>query len=146
MQHTEVPTKKILYGSIAGLITFQTLFSTSGIAAGVLLCTVQATEDRPVLIETAAQVVTAFNAATTNVVTLGTDAASANQLLAAGDITEATPGFYPTGAATGKMIVTANTNIYAKYTQTGTAATTGEVRWLIKLTPLDSPSTAQLTA
>lgn len=144
--HTQAPTKKILYGTVNGTINFGVAFNTSGIAAGILLCTIQASVAKPVLLETMVQVQTAFNAVTTNVLTLGTDAASANQILAAADITEGTPGFYPAGAGVGKVVLTANTDIYVKYTQTGTAATTGAAKVFLKMTVLDPDAQPQLTA
>lgn len=144
MQHNQLPTKKILYGSIAGLVTFAANFNTSGIASAVLLCTIQASVAKPVLLDAQVEIITAFNAVTTNVLTLGTDT-TANQILAAADITEGTPGFYPASAGVGKVRLTANTNIYVKYTQTGTAATTGAAKVYLKMTPLNPDETPQLT-
>lgn len=141
MQHISAPTKvPILNGSVACLLTFAALFNTAGIAAGVKMMTIVASPTKPVLLEVFAEVITAFNAVSTNVVTVGTDA-TANQLLAAADITEGTPGFYPASNATVKKRLIADTDIYLKYTQTGTAATTGEALVYFRLTPLHpSPS------
>jgi hypothetical protein len=140
MQHNEAPTVERLYGNVASLLTFLVNFGDTGIASGVRKFRVAGTVARPVLIEAWAQVETAFNAATTNVLTLGTDAASANQLLAAGDITEGTAGFYPAAGAVVRSVVTTTVDIYAKYTQTGTAATTGKARFFVRLTPLEQPA------
>jgi hypothetical protein len=74
-----------------------------------------------------AQVTTAFNAGTTNVLTLG-NGVTADKFLAAADVTEGTPGVYP---ATVKQAATAETvagTLRATYAQTGTAATTGAAR------------------
>ncbi len=65
-----------------------------------------------------------FNAATTNVLTLGT-AADDDMFVAAADITEGTLGRYTAMTGVGPFVVTADTPVYARYTQTGTAATTG---------------------
>jgi hypothetical protein len=73
------------------------------------------------------QVTTAFNAGTTNVITLG-DGTTANKYLAAADVTEGTPGVYPTGGAGPFAAETAAGTLRATYTQTGTAATTGAAR------------------
>lgn len=84
-----------------------------------------------------ADVVTAFNAASTNVLTLGATAATHNEILASG-ITAGTPGIYHLTSAAGLgTLITANTTyqtalngtvpVYVNYTQTGTAATTGQV-------------------
>lgn len=74
-----------------------------------------------------AQVVTAFNAGSTNVLVLG-DGTTANKYLAASDVTEGTPGVYPTGGAGPFAAETAAGTLRATYTQTGGAATTGAAR------------------
>lgn len=111
--------------------TYPVNFNTTGIASAVKVDTINASEAVPVQIEVSCQVITAFNAVTTNVLTMGTDT-TATQWLAAGDITEGTPGFYPASNAVKKFRLTAATDIYAKYTQTGTAATTGAAVFIIK--------------
>lgn len=145
MQHNQLPTKKILYGSVAALVTFAALYNTSGIGSAVLLCTIQASAAKPVLLEASAEVITAFNAGTTNVLTLGTNT-TATQILGAADITEGTPGFYPAGAGVGKVRLVANTDIYVKYAQTGTAASTGAAKIYLRMTPLNLDEQPQLTA
>lgn len=80
-----------------------------------------------VVIKCWAQVVTAFNAGTTNVLTVG-DGTTANKYLAAADVTEGTPGVYPTGGAGPFAAETASGTLRATYAQTGTAATTGSAR------------------
>lgn len=123
------------------MLTFQALFNTTGIGSGVKMCTISADASHPVLLEIFAEVITAFDAGTTNVLTAGTDAASGDQLLAAGDITEGTPGFYPAANATVKKRLIADTDIYLKYTQTGDAAEAGNALFYLRLTPLHpSPS------
>lgn len=74
-----------------------------------------------------AQVTTAFNAATTNVLTLG-NGVTADKFLAAADVTEGTPGVYPTGGKGPFTAETAAGTLTATYAQTGTAATTGSAR------------------
>lgn len=70
---------------------------------------------------------TAFNAATTNTLDVGTTADPDGYAAAAGTLVGAT-GFKGnlTGALTG-VPMAANTVVYAKFGQTGTAATTGKV-------------------
>ena len=76
-----------------------------------------------------AQVLEAFNAATTNVLIVG-HAADDDAYLAAGDVTEGTPG---ASAAKGPFAAeTAARTIQAKYSQTGTAATTGIARVFVE--------------
>lgn len=80
-----------------------------------------------VIVRCWAQVVTAFNAGTTNVLTLG-DGTTGNKYLAASDVTEGTPGVYPTGGIGPFAAETAAGSLTATYAQTGTAATTGSAR------------------
>ncbi len=105
-------------------------FNTTGISSGVLVDTIRATADRPVQVSVSCQVVTAFNAVSTNVLTAGTST-TATEWLASGDITEGTPGYYPASNAVAKFRLTADTPIYVKYTQSGTAATTGQAVLII---------------
>lgn len=96
-------------------------FNTTGVASAVKIYKIAASASKPKYINFQAYVDTVFNAGTTNVLTLGTTTA-ANEIFAAGDIDETT-----VGPNTSKMVkFTANTDIYAKFAQTGTAATTGK--------------------
>ena len=94
------------------------------------------------------ELIAAFNAGTTNVLTLGVTSASANELLAAGDITEATVGYYvpatpllvlgrrqtqtAQAAISGVDYCQSGVGLWAKYTQSGTAATTGQAIFVIE--------------
>jgi len=80
-----------------------------------------------VVIQAWVQVTTAFNAGTTNVLTLG-DGNTADKYLAAADVTEGTPGVYPTGGKGPYAAETVARTLTATYAQTGTAATTGAAR------------------
>lgn len=73
------------------------------------------------------EIVTVFNAATTNVLTVGTNAGSFNNIVNAGDVNEAALGVTQVTRAFGRSL-TASADVlpYAQYTQTGTAATTGQ--------------------
>lgn len=69
------------------------------------------------------RVTTAFNAATTNVLTVGATSANTN-VVSASDVDEGTIG--TTVCTRGcDLAFSSDTPIYAKYTQTGTAATAG---------------------
>lgn len=68
---------------------------------------------------------TAFNAVTTNVLTVGTDAANANQIADASLIAETVGSQLVAPVATFDQRITQDTPVYVKYTQTGTAATAG---------------------
>lgn len=80
-----------------------------------------------VVIRAWAEILTAFNAGTTNVLLLGT-AGTDNKFLAVGDVTEGTPGVYPATNKPASAAETAAGLLNAKFTQTGTAATTGLAR------------------
>jgi hypothetical protein len=70
------------------------------------------------------EVVTAFNAATTNVLVVGT-AADDDAYVAAADVNEAAAG---TTTVAHSATLAGDIEILAKYTQTGTAATAGSAR------------------
>lgn len=78
------------------------------------------------------EIVTAFNAGTTNNLTVGTNASSFNNIVAAADIAGGGSNNIPTGVnivgrGLGRSIAaSADTNVTVMYTQTGTAATTGQ--------------------
>lgn len=75
-----------------------------------------------------------FNAVTTNVLTVGTSSGSNADIVAAGEVNEAATGVTVvlTGAA---LTFASDTDIYVKYTQTGTAATTGAASIVITYIP-----------
>lgn len=143
MQHNTIPAvNKILYGSIAATFCVDMPFNYSDasgpISGGIRVCTIQVPPQfQGVKIDVQCEIVTAFNAATTNVVTFGTSQGSANEILPSSSITPGTPGWYPSGANAGKLRITQNTDLWMKYTQTGTAATTGLARFYINILPLD---------
>ena len=76
-----------------------------------------------IITKAVAVVNTAFNAATTNVLTVGTND-SADDLLGADDVTEGTAGTYQKNLF--KIIKGEKPKIKAKFTSTGAAATAGE--------------------
>jgi hypothetical protein len=94
-------------------------FDDANIGTGIKLCDIP---KGTFITKAAAVVVTPFNAATTNVITVGY-AADTDEILAGADITAGTAGTYSK-----EMFVLgkANDKIYVKYAQTGTAATAGE--------------------
>lgn len=73
------------------------------------------------------EIVVAFNATTTNVLTVGTVGAAYNNMVAAADVNEAAVGVYDVTRALGRGLTAAGDVLpYAMYTQSGTAATTGQ--------------------
>lgn len=84
-----------------------------------------------VVVQCWVEVKTAFNAASTNVITLGT-AADDDYYLTASDVTEGTPGVYPTGGKGPFRAEPTADVLNVKYAQSGTAATTGSaVAWAV---------------
>lgn len=93
-------------------------FDTDGIDEGVELIELPA---NIVVTKAVAVVKTAFNAATTNVLTVGAND-NIDDILGSGDVTEGTAAAY----CVNKFVeYNAAKKIKAKYTQTGTAATAG---------------------
>ena len=76
------------------------------------------------------EIVTAFNAGTTNPITVGTNSTSYTNLLASSDITSGTPGVYFVASGTTKLgrafAASGDTAVYGTYIPTGTAATAGQ--------------------
>lgn len=83
--------------------------------------------------ETLVRVRTAFNAGTTNVIIVGT-AADDDEFIAAGDVDETATGTTFSDRSAG-LVFTADTAVYVKYSQTGTAATTGEADVVVIYVP-----------
>ena len=94
-------------------------YNTTGAANGVELCAVP---NKAIITRAVAVVKTAFNAGSTNVLTVGANN-DANDLLGSSDITEGTKGSYSKDAF---VEVAKGGKIKAKYAQTGTAASAGE--------------------
>lgn len=95
-------------------------YNTTGASTGVELCKLP---HDCVVTRATAVVKTAFDAGTTNVLTVGTTTTNADELLGSGDITEGTAGTY---IKQHFKEAAEKTKIIAKYTQTGTDATAGE--------------------
>lgn len=106
---------------------------TNGLADGTF--PIGAFEKNAVVLRSGITVLTAFNAATTNVLEVGTTA-DADGLITSANATAGTVG---TKAGTGAQIgqpLAADTVFYAKFTQTGTAATTGRaIAWVEAFIP-----------
>ena len=100
-------------------------FNDAGIGAGVAFDNYlpQNAFIENVLVE----VVVAFNAVTTNVLTVGTNAATYNNIVAAADVNELVVGVYQVPRSLGRSLTAAGDVLpFAMYTQSGTAATTGQ--------------------
>jgi len=77
---------------------------------------------------------TAFNAGTTNVLTVGTSGGSDADIVGSADVTEGSTGTVVVTTGNG-LSITSDTDIYIKYTQTGTAATTGAATIVLEYAP-----------
>lgn len=136
MLNSKVPTFGVEKGSVPLMIQKTINFNTSGIASGVNWFKIEASTAKPVLVEFFVEVVTAFNAASTNVLTAGRSTDSGfDDIITAAMVTEATPGFYPASNANVLVRFTSDTLIKVSYTQTGTAATTGQAIFYARITP-----------
>jgi hypothetical protein len=108
-----------------------TNFNDAGIAAGVSY--ENYLPQSAFIITVMTEIVTAFNAGSTNVYTVGTVGAAFNNFVAAGDVNPALAGIYPSTRAIGRSLTAAAAVLpVAKYTQTGTPATTGQAITLIE--------------
>ena len=114
-------------------LRFTVNFNDAGIAAGV---SKQWLPAGAIITDTSVAVATAFNAGTSNVLTVGLGG-SANTIVAAGQVAPGTVGLtngiVPTGNALGPL--PADTQINVTYTQTGAAATAGQAVVMIKYVP-----------
>lgn len=106
--------------SMVAVINFNDGGVSSGIQFGTLPVGARITD---VIVE----IITAFNAATTNVLTVGTNASNYNNIVASGDINAGATGTTRDERGLGGSIArSADIGVFYKYTQTGTAATTGK--------------------
>lgn len=112
-------------------LKFDVSYGEASISSGVLKGTL------PVgafVIGTDVLVTTDFDAGSTNVFTVGTNSTPYDNLVSASDVDETVntldAGNLPTGTALGTL--TAPAGVYAKYTQTGTAATAGAATVVVK--------------
>ena len=103
-------------------------YDTDGIAAGAVICRIP---KGTFVTKAVAVVKTAFNAATTNVLTVGFKTGK-NELLGSSDVTAGTAGTYKK-----ELFVEGgdNVEVYAQYTQTGTAATDGSAEIYLEVVP-----------
>ena len=95
-------------------------YNTTGIATGIKFGTLPAGAE---IISTVVKVKVVFNAATTNVLTVGTTALGVD-IVGTADVNESAVA--STTVLTGNALtLAADTDIFVAYTQTGTPATTG---------------------
>ena len=105
-------------------------WNDANIATGVLMGTLP---NGAQIVDIAVNVVTAFNAGTTNNLLLGT-AAGGNQIATTGDTAAGAAGF-KRATTGGALSLAADTDVYATYTQTGTVASAGKANIIIAYAP-----------
>lgn len=105
-------------------ITAQVAWNTTGIATGVVIGTLPATA---IITRWVVHVTTAFNAATTNVLEVGMNASTYNDIAPTASVIAGTAGVKSGDAAvsTARGRLAADTPVRAMYTQSGTAASAG---------------------
>lgn len=116
-------------------LRFSVTYSDAGIATGVAKQTLPA---GAIITSSSVYIGNSFNAQTTNVLTVGTNGTTANNMVASGDVDETvatalTNAIKPTGTALGPLA--ADVPVYVKYTQTGTVATAGTATVVIHYVP-----------
>lgn len=97
-------------------------YNDPGIASGVVIGRLPANAQ---ITQALARVRTSFNAGTTNVLTVGTNASSYDNILGTADIAEGSAGNNAAPLANLQEAL-AETDVLVRYTQTGTAATQGK--------------------
>ncbi|UGA46661.1 hypothetical protein HU230_0011715 [Bradyrhizobium quebecense] len=115
-------------------LRFAVNFNDVGIAAGVRKQTLPA---GALIIGTDIHVGTAFNAATTNVLTVGSAAGANADIISGAAANEGATGLTQNIPPTGAMLgpIAADTPVFVQYTQTGAAATAGQATIVIKYIP-----------
>ena len=97
-------------------------YNDPGIASGIVIGRLPASAQ---ITQALARVRTGFNAGTTNVLTVGTNAPAYDNVLGAGDIAEGGAGNNVAPLVNLQEALT-EADVFVKYTQTGTAATQGK--------------------
>ena len=105
-------------------LTKSVTYSDADIAGGSTVAFAFGLPANAFVMNTVVRIKTVFNAATTNVLTVGTNNPTSDNLVAAADVSEAAVAT-TTVNGPGILSTTASLDVFVKYTQTGTAATTG---------------------
>ena len=106
-------------------------YNTTNIATGVNVGAIPAGSR---ILDIGVYIDTAFNAATTNVLTVGT-AAGGNQIATTSDTASTATGFKRVTTGNALAQFAADTQVWVTYTQTGTAATAGAATIAITYLP-----------
>lgn len=121
------------YQRDVGYIAKNFSFNTPGIEVAANIC-VGTLPAGCMLIQTYIRVKTAFNAVTTNVIIVGTTA-DTDHFVEAADVAEGSTGLTISDRNLGE-VYTSDTKVWVQYSQTGTAATTGEADVVLTYIPV----------
>jgi hypothetical protein len=111
-------------------------FADTGIDTGTTVKFRNALPANAFHIETYVDVEATFNAATTNVLTVGTNSGTANNIVAAGDVNEASAQMFVV-AGLGVIDTSAPLDVYIKYTYTGANLTQGAATIVLAYAPAE---------
>lgn len=118
-------------------IRFDVAYNDAGVASGK--ATGEYLPAGAIIIGTDVFVNAVFNAGSTNVLTVGTNGSTANNIVASGDVNEASAILFkdisPAAGGTAEGKLASDAQIYVKFDQTGTAAATGSATVMIKYIP-----------
>lgn len=126
-----MPTARRNSSQQVGYLRFKVNFNDASIATGNGKQTLPA---GAIVIGTDVLVTTPFNAATTNVLSVGFEASTYANLAAAATVAAGTAGLKQNIVPTGTALVplAADSQVFALYTQTGAAATAGAAYVIVK--------------
>lgn len=131
---TQATAARQYHMQLVHYLRFTVNYNDPGIATGNVKQTLPA---GAVVIGTDVLIQTAFNAATTNVLSIGTEASTYTNLVTTAQAVAGTAGIKQNLAGTGVILapLAADTPVYALYTQSGTAASAGKAIVIIKYIP-----------
>lgn len=114
-------------------------FNDANVGTGVVIGTVPGPTanrvDGAMILDIRCRINTVFNAATTNVITVGITPGG-SELVIGGSFTPGTLGGYSAPILlAGSRLFLVDTDLYVTYTQTGTAATTGQATLVVEYVP-----------
>jgi hypothetical protein len=128
------PNPKLYQTDQIHFVLIKVTRASTGISSGVRAATLPA---GAIIHGTDVNVTEVFNAGTTNVLVVGINSSSYNNMIASGDVDETALGLTQNVKPTGTALVplAADSDVYVKFTETGTASTTGIAYILIKYVP-----------
>lgn len=119
------PPVRRLHRQLIGDIKKTVNYNDAGISAGLAFD--NSLPQGAFIMQILCEIVTVFNAGSTNVLTIGTNSPGYTDIAGAGDINEASATVQAVTTGLGRSIcASADKAVFALYAQTGTAATTGQ--------------------